>query len=187
MNGREQIVRKRKKIMKTHIIEWKRLIRQGRTCDRCGDTGGTLRQVIRELNAGCGAKRARFRLKTTRLPTSRVAESNSILIDGRPLEKIVPGVTVRETECNSCGELTGQPMQCRAITVAGRTHDAVPAELIRSAICQVADCCGEDCNCGCDCGESGVTSRTGRSKTANGPQCCDLNPPRSRRPLKRQR
>lgn len=173
--------------MKTHIIEWKRLVRQGRTCDRCGDTGETLRKVVRELNAGCGAKRARFRLKTSRLPASRVAESNSILIDGRPLEQIVPGVTVTETECNSCGELTGRSMQCRAITVDGRTHDAVPAELISSAICRVADCCGEDCNCDCGCDESGAKSRTGRAASGERPARLRLNPPRSRRPLKRQR
>jgi hypothetical protein len=146
-----------------------------------------LRKVVRELNAGCGAKRARFHLKTTRLPATRVAESNSILIDGRPLEQIVPGVTVAEMECNSCGELTGQPTQCRAVTVDGHTHEAVPAELIRSAICRVANCCGDDCDCGCGCGESGAKSRTGKARAANGPQCCDLNPPRSRRPLKRQR
>jgi hypothetical protein len=173
-----------KNIIKTHVIEWKRLVRQGRTCNRCGDTGETLRKVVRELNAGCGAKQARFRLKTTRLPATRVAESNSILIDGWPLEQIVPGVAVTETECDSCGELLGRTTQCRAVTVDGRTHDAVPAELIRSAICRVANCCGEDCNCGCGCGEAGAKSRTGKAQAANGPQCCDLNPARSRRLLK---
>ena len=106
---------------------------------------------------------------------------------GQYLEQIVPGVAVTETECNSCGELTGQPTQCRAVTVDGRTHEAVPAELIRSALCRVANCCGEDCNCGCGCGESGAKSRTGKVRAANGPQCCGLNPAGSRRPLKRQR
>ncbi len=172
--------------METHIIEWKRLIRHSRTCDRCGDTGKTLRKVIRESNAGCGARGARFRLKTTRLPVSRVAESNSILIDGQPLEQIVPGVVVAETECNSCGELAGRPAQCRAVTVDGRTHDAVPAELIRSAICRVANCCGADCDCGCGCGESGAKSRMGKER-ADIPLGRDLNRARSGRPLKRQR
>lgn len=158
--------------MKTHIIEWKRLVRQGRTCERCGDTGATLRKVIRELNASCGSKRARFRLKTTRLPTTRMAESNRILIDGRPLEHIVPGATVTKTDCPSCADLTGQPAQCIALTVDGRTHEAVPAELIRSAVCRVADCCGDGCNCDCGCGESGAKSRTEKARAATRPKCC---------------
>jgi hypothetical protein len=171
--------------MKTHIIEWLRFVRQGRTCNRCGDTGETLRTVIRELNAACGAKPMRFRLKTTRLPASRLAESNSILIDGRRLEEIVPGVAVTETECRSCGDLTGRPTQCRAVVAGGRTHDAVPAQLIRSAICRVADCCGDDCDCGCGCGESPRKAKAAMRATPSEPQCCGLKPAHSSRPLKR--
>jgi hypothetical protein len=148
------------------------LVRQGRTCERCGDTGETLRKVIRELNAGCGAKPVRFRLKNTRLPVIRMAESNSILIDGRPLEQIVPEATVTKTDCPSCGELTGQATQCRALTVDGRTHEAIPAEMIRSAICRVAGCCGDGCACDCGCGETGAASRAGKARTTNGPKCC---------------
>jgi len=171
--------------MKTHLIEWKRFVQKGPTCNRCDDTGGTLRDVIRTLNAGCGAKLARFRLKTTRLPARRIGEFNSILIDGRPLEQIVPGVTVTETDCRSCGELAGKPMSCRAVVIKGHTHNAVPADLIRSAICRVANCCGDDCDCGCGCGKPPRKSGTARREAVGALPCCDLKLARSRRPLKR--
>lgn len=164
MNGRGIIHPKRKKDMKTHLIEWKRFVQQGRTCQRCADTGVTLRQVIRELNTGCAKARVRFRLKTTRLPASRLAESNVVLIDGQPLERLVPGVRVVETNCSSCGELSGAPSKCRALAFDGQTHESVPADLIRVAVCRAADCCGEGCECGCGC-------ETAKGKSAKA-KCC---------------
>ena len=168
--------------MKTHLIEWKRFVRGGNTCNRCESTGETLRTVIRELNAACGS--ARLRLKTTRLPASRLAESNSILIDGRPLEQILPAVQVKQTDCPSCGELIGKSAQCRTVVVEGRIHEAVPAELIRSAICRAAGCCGDDCNCGCGCGQPEDRARTKKVRASGEAPCCGLQPPRSRRALK---
>jgi hypothetical protein len=150
--------------MKTHLIEWKRLVRQGRTCDRCENTGATLRQVVRGLNTDCAKARVRFRLKTTRLPGARLAESNTILIDGQPLERLVPRLRAVETDCPSCGELTGKPSKCRALEVNGRTRESVPAELIRAAFCRVADCCGEGCEC-----DDGCKSGTPQSSKL---QCC---------------
>jgi hypothetical protein len=173
--------------MKTHIIEWKRFVRKGRTCDRCRDTGETLHQLIRELNVGCRTKLVRFRLKTTRLPVQRIAESNSILIDGRPLEEIVPGVVVKNTDCFSCGELAGKSIRCRAVMIKGRTHDSVPAELIRSAMCRLADCCGHGCNCDCGCGKPSAYTKTAKPEIAGKSSCCDLNPSRSRPPSNRRR
>lgn len=157
-------------IMKTHLIEWKRVTGQGRTCERCDDTGNSLRELIHELNTGCSGQGRRFRLKTTRLPKARLAESNSILIDGWPLEQIVPGVSVTQTDCPSCGDLIGTDAQCRALVTDGRTHEAVPAELIRKAVCQVADCCGDDCACDCGCGK-GKAKSTQKGATAAS-ACC---------------
>lgn len=137
--------------MKTHLIEWRRLVKRGQTCNRCEDTGTTLRRVVRELNAQCGKERARFRLKTVRLPATRLAESNLILVDGKPLEELVPGVKVTKTDCSSCTDLVGEATQCRAVVANGRTHEAVPSDLIRAAICRTADCCGEGCGCDCGC------------------------------------
>ena len=125
--------------MKTHTIEWKHLDQNGRTCDRCHDTGANLRSVVRKLNTSLRSRRVRFRLKETRLKPSRLAESNSIIIDGRPLETLLPATRVTTTECGSCGELLGQPTDCRALTQNGQTYDTIPAELIHDALRKVAE------------------------------------------------
>jgi hypothetical protein len=152
--------------MKTHTIEWQRLVQQGRTCERCHDTGATLRRVVRELNTRCSKAGVRFRLKTIRLTASRMADSNVILIDGEPLEQLAPGVRVTKTDCPSCGELIGQPAQCRAVVADGRTHEAVPAELIRAAVCRAADCCGERCDCDCGCAKPAGQQRSAPKRRA---------------------
>ena len=124
--------------MKTHTIEWKHLDRNGRTCDRCHDTGANLRTVIRKLNTSLRARRRRFRLKETLLKPDRLAESNSIIIDGQPLETILPATRVTSTECGSCGELLGQATDCRALSKDGRIHETIPEEVIQEALRKVA-------------------------------------------------
>ena len=124
--------------MKTHLIEWKHLDRNGRTCDRCNETGTNLRAVIRKLNASFRSRRVRFRLKETLLKPDRVAESNSIIIDGQPLETILPATRVTTTECGSCGELLGQPTDCRAVTKDGNTHGTIPEDIIHQALRKIA-------------------------------------------------
>ena len=124
--------------MKTHTIEWKHLDRNGRTCDRCGETGANLRATIRKLNTSYRSRGLRFRLKETRLTPERLAESNTILIDGRPLESILPATRAISTECGSCGELTGQPSECRALSHNGTIDETISPELIRHALLKAA-------------------------------------------------
>ena len=124
--------------MKTHTVEWKHLDRNGRTCDRCHETGTNVRAVIRKLNTSLRAQRVRFRLKETLLKPDRLAESNNILIDGQPLEAVLPATRVTNTECSSCGELLGQATDCRAVTRNGRTHETIPEEIIHDALYKMA-------------------------------------------------
>src|SRR5688500_7977797 len=126
------------KHMKTHTVEWKHLDRNGQTCDRCHDTGDNLRAVVRKLNTSLRSRRVRFRVKETLLKPDRLAESNSIIVDGRLLETILPETRVTNTECGSCGELRGQATDCRALTKDGRIHETIPEEIIHDALCKVA-------------------------------------------------
>jgi hypothetical protein len=136
--------------MKTLTIEWKHLDRDGTTCDRCADTGRTLRKAVRELNRNCRRCSVRFRLKETRLTGKRIVESNAIHIGGRPLESLLRGVKARETACGSCSELLGKPTSCRALRKGGRDLEAVPSKWIRQAACRAAGCeCPAHGACGC--------------------------------------
>jgi hypothetical protein len=131
--------------MKTLTIEWKHLDQDSRTCDRCGDTGKTLRQTVRRLRRCLQPRGIAVRLLETKLTAGRLAESNTILFNNVPLETVLGDARAGSSDCDSCGELLDAKVQCRTLECAGKTHEAIPAEVICEAACRVASC--EDCGC----------------------------------------
>ena len=127
--------------MTTILIEWRHLDVGGATCERCGDTGKELRQAVARLRAECAPAGVEIRFQETLLLPGQIAESNAILINGVPLETLLPQAQASASCCASCGDLTGQPEQCRTIVHLGREYETIPQELIRQAVCQVAGCC----------------------------------------------
>lgn len=127
--------------MTTLEIEWRHLEKDGRTCLRCSDTLQSLQQVITQLAAECGPRGVRIVYRETKLPPEQLSQSNLILFNGVPLESVLPGAAASENECQSCGDLCGQPSLCRTVSVEGRTFEALPASLIRQAACAAAQCC----------------------------------------------
>lgn len=130
------------RFMKTLTIEWKHLDRDGDTCDRCGNTGRTLRKTVSALRRQCRPCGVAIKLIETKLPARRLQESNAILFNGVPLEIALGDAKVRESDCGSCATLLGQASQCRAVERRGKTYEAIPEKLIREAACRVADCDG---------------------------------------------
>ena len=127
--------------MHTLFIEWRHLVEADRTCNRCETTGHSLHRVIAQLNRECRESGWEILLKETALTKDSIDESNSILIDGLPLENILPGARKGDTHCRSCSELIGLPTRCRSIESTGEHYEAIPESLIRSAVCKVAACC----------------------------------------------
>ncbi|MFZ1829226.1 MAG: DUF2703 domain-containing protein [Candidatus Competibacteraceae bacterium] len=127
--------------MKTLEIEWRHLDQDGRTCLRCSDTLQSLQQVVTQLAAECGPRGVNIAYRETKLSLEQLPESNLILFNGVPLESALPGASASENECQSCGDLCGEPSVCRTVSVAGHTFEAIPAALIRQAACAVAHCC----------------------------------------------
>ena len=127
--------------MNTLEIEWRHLDKDGRTCLRCSDTLQSLQQVIQQLAAECAPHGVEIVYRETKLPIEQLSQSNLILFNGVPLEAVLPGASASENECQSCGDLCGEPSFCRTVTVGGRTFEAIPAPLIRQAACSVAQCC----------------------------------------------
>lgn len=126
---------------KTILIEWLHLDVAGATCQRCGDTGMELRRAVERLRAECAPRGVAIVLQETLLHPGQIARSNTILINGVPLEEILPQTLVSSSCCTSCGDLTGQPEQCRTVVHLGQEHETIPEELIRKAVCQVGGCC----------------------------------------------
>ena len=128
--------------MTTLEIEWRHLEKDGRTCLRCSDTLQSLQQVVSQLAAECAPRGVTIAYRETRLSREQLPQSNLILFNGVPLESVLPGAAASESECQSCGDLCGQPSLCRTVTVGGQTFEAIPATLIRQAACAVvARCC----------------------------------------------
>ncbi|HSH14042.1 MAG TPA: DUF2703 domain-containing protein, partial [Desulfurivibrionaceae bacterium] len=76
--------------MKTITIEWLHLDVAGETCRRCGDTGSELAQVVERLRSECAPRGVDILFKETLLTAEQIDRSNSILINGVPLERILP-------------------------------------------------------------------------------------------------
>jgi hypothetical protein len=135
------------------MIEWRHLELGGITCERCSLTGGSILDVLEELQPYFRQKNITARFRETILPDSQIKESNQVMINGILLEEYLSDARVVQTPCCSCACLTGQDeAECRAIDVGNERYEAIPADLLKWVIIGIVDSCEEPCGCGCDCG-----------------------------------
>ncbi|MDH3392569.1 MAG: DUF2703 domain-containing protein [Desulfobulbaceae bacterium] len=127
--------------MKKIVVEWMHLDKDGQTCDRCAETGVGVVETVQALAAECREKGVEIVFRETRLAPEQIDQSNLILVDGVPIEDLLPDAVASASCCCSCGDLTGKDESCRTIVRFGVVHEAIPPEMIREAICRVAGCC----------------------------------------------
>lgn len=127
--------------MQTIIIEWLHLDVAGATCQRCGDTGQEISRAVERLRIECAPRGVDIVFKETMLDADEIARSNTILINGVPLEEILPQALVSTSCCTSCSDLTGRSEQCRTLVHLGQEYETIPEGLIRQAVCKVGGCC----------------------------------------------
>ncbi len=122
--------------MKKLLVEWKHFDKNGTTCERCSQTGDNLNMVIKDLQNEFLSKGVEIQFQETKLPESRMAESNQILIDGILLENLVPNTKAGENFCSSCSGLIEDPggCQCRTVKQGENIYEEVPVYLIKQAI-----------------------------------------------------
>ena len=120
--------------MKTLLIEWKYFAKEGKICNRCSETGANLHQVLVELKEELKKRKIDLQLKETVLSKSKIPESNIILVDGIPIEQILPNALKSENECCSCGDLCGSKTNCRTVNQNGKVYEEIPVSLIKEAI-----------------------------------------------------
>ena len=82
-------------------IEWRHLDRDGKTCDRCADTGETVREACEALSGELGPAGWEVRLRETLLTDREIGESNMILLNGTP-------AVVIDGEVKSVGKVPGK-------------------------------------------------------------------------------
>jgi len=118
----------------TLLVEWRHIGENvDRTCVRCAATGMTLAEVVDEIRPILAGRCIQVKVVETVLPPERIAESNTILFNGTPIEDLLDEVRVEMTPCTSCTCITGTDAECRVIIFGNKTHEAVPADLIRKA------------------------------------------------------
>ena len=117
--------------MKTLRIEWRHYAKGGATCDRCAATGKSVQTVVAALSQDLAAQGIEVCFSEVVLPKERMAESNMILFNDVPLEEILANASSGESDCSSCACLSGNATSCRTVTVAGVSHEEIPAALIR--------------------------------------------------------
>lgn len=118
--------------MKSLEIIWQRLVSEGQTCSRCGDTGEAVRRATTILTEALRPLGIEPVLHTLEIDESSFeaspSESNRILIAGRTLEDWV-GAATGGSRCSSvCGD-----HQCRTVEVDGAAFESVPEWLIVKA------------------------------------------------------
>ena len=118
--------------MKKLIIEWLHLDVEGETCDRCYDTGETLTAEVKWLNRVLNPKGFQVEYIETKLDNTQISQSNVILFNGVPIEKIL-NIKVSENYCESCTALIGSETYCRTIEFDGNEYEDIPAKAIRQA------------------------------------------------------
>lgn len=119
--------------MKDLTIEWRHYVKEGATCARCSATGQSLEEVIAGLRDELSPQGVRIVFTETKLTEERISESNLILLNGIPLEELLAEATASENACQSCSCLTGTETSCRTVEFEGKTHEEIPADLIRAA------------------------------------------------------
>lgn len=119
--------------MKRLEIEWRHLDIDGSTCTRCASTGDSIKEAIKTLDREYSPEGWEIVLEEKLLSESEIGESNLILLNNIPLEKLLPNALHAESCCDSCTDLIGEPTSCRTVELGDQTYESIPTHLIVQA------------------------------------------------------
>lgn len=118
--------------MKPLTITWQRLVKEGRTCDRCGGTQLELQKAVDRLQSALAPLGFEPRLETQQIDApafhASPLESNRIWIAGVPMEVWLGARVGASPCCAACGD-----SDCRTVSVDNLTFETIPAALIVKA------------------------------------------------------
>lgn len=113
-------------------IEWKRLMINGETCERCSLTEEEVERAVNKLRETLEPIGINIELEKKKISKSEFEEdpisSNTILINDQPLEDWIGGEAGQSECCDVCGD-----EECRTVKVNDKEYEAVPSELIIKA------------------------------------------------------
>ncbi|HEX5685304.1 MAG TPA: DUF2703 domain-containing protein [Ideonella sp.] len=113
-------------------IVWKRLVKDGNTCERCGSTWLQLQAAVGKLEIALGPLGIQPVLKMETIDErtfkAEPSESNRIFLAGRPMEQWIGATAGMSRCCSVCGD-----SDCRTLELDGAAYETIPAELIIKA------------------------------------------------------
>ena len=124
------------------VVEFDYLTVDGNTCDRCGDTHDAVRAAVSDARAALPSSVAVIDYLECELTSGRLDDSNRVLVNGRPAEEWLGGVSMM-SDCPSCSDLVGESVCCREIEVGGVRTEAVGRDVVFDAIMAAAGLAGE--------------------------------------------
>lgn len=115
-------------------IVWKRLVKDGETCARCGNTGHELDAAVVKLAAALRPLGIEPVLRTQDIDEdafkAHPAESNRVWIAGKPIEEWLGASVGMSRCCSVCGD-----SDCRTIEVGGLRYETIPeAQIIKAGL-----------------------------------------------------
>jgi hypothetical protein len=131
------------------VVEFDYLSVDGNTCDRCGDTHDAVRAAVSDARAALPSSVAVIDYLECELTPGRLDDSNRVLVNGRPAEEWLGGVSVM-SDCPSCSDLVGESVCC---------PEAVGRDVVFDAIMAAAGLAGE-------AGSAGLSSLSSREDRA---------------------
>jgi hypothetical protein len=115
------------------LIEWQHYDKAGDICDRCSQTGKSLIEAIGAIKSDSHFSGIKIDFKETKLADSQLDDSNKILLNDVPLEKLLNNTEVIYTPCKSCCELIGSDVNCRALNCQGQVFEDISQNLVFKA------------------------------------------------------
>ena len=119
--------------MKTLTIRWQRLLNENnQTCQRCGETGETVKTAFEKLKQCLAKLNIEVELNQEALDFSTFTkdplQSNCIWINEKLVEEWIGGTTGQSKCCDACGD-----SECRTISIGQNTFESIPENLIIKA------------------------------------------------------
>jgi hypothetical protein len=147
--------------MKALPMLWKRLVKEGATCPRCGSTQQNVVAAIEKLESALRPLGIEPVLETQAIDEAAFqaepSESNRIWIAGKPLEEWLGARVGASKCCTVCGDLP-----CRTMEIGDSTHEVIPEDLIvRAAMMAASVLIGADSTAAKSsaCGSTACTCR----------------------------
>jgi hypothetical protein len=118
--------------MKILKIDWQRLVTDGQTCPRCGDTGIEVEKASQSLEQSLAPLGIKVVLEKHELTPEAFqrdpSRSNRLSLNGVPLEEWL-GLKVGQSPCcGPCGDA-----ECRTVESGGQVYETLPVDLIIQA------------------------------------------------------